>query len=144
MDKDRAKGWWAGVERPRKIMLAATALLFVSQFFRYGEKTAYFLTDATNTSLYTGMASADSPASGWSLHPHALPVILVLAAAFGAPLARRAGVRGWIYWAGAALVFLAVIPAAPMRGVGAMMGLVAVGLAVWAALAARKAPAPLA
>jgi hypothetical protein len=141
MQLDKVKGWWAEVERPRRILLCAVALCFVSQFLNYGETQSFFLTNATNTDYYTGMGSVESAASGWRLHPLAAPILLLLATVFASPLARRPEVRRWGYWAALALLFVAIVPLAPVRHFGAMLGAVTFGLAVWAALANRKAEA---
>lgn len=133
-------GWWNGLERPRRIMLIAIGLLFISQFFAYGEKTNYHLIDP-GAAFYTEMGSQEVEATGWELHPLAGPIILGLFLLFAMRFDNHPQVRRWRYWAAVVLFIVATSPAAPVRAFGAMLGVVALGLAVWSAIMARKAAA---
>jgi hypothetical protein len=134
------KEWWTRVERPRRIMLGAILMLFVSQFLPYGEKQRFYLTNL-DRDFYTGNTSEDVAATGWELHPMALPIIALLAIGFATGLATRPGIVRWSYWIAAGSFLLTMTPATPMRAIGAMVGIASLGVAIWAAVAARKSPA---
>ena len=125
------------------LMLAAIVLLFVSQFFAYGDGNSSYMIfgpDFSNT-VYINFGLNGI---GWELHPQAYVIVVVLAFAFlrpdiyNHPLMQKFG-----WWAGLALVVISNIPSAGIRATGSMMGLFAMLIALVAAilhqLARRKA-----
>lgn len=130
--------WWARLAKARKIMLVAIGVLFVSQFFEYRDNTGWgMLTHTTDTTRYTGYVYSFGPSAGtgWQLHPFAPLLILALAAVYLSGLQQGAWWRRWGYWLSCGLVLVAEMPSAALRTLGGGLGLAALGLAVWAALA---------
>jgi hypothetical protein len=131
--------------RDHLVMLAAIVLLFVSQFFDYGDgNSAYpiFGPDfAMDVWINFGLNGI-----GWELHPQAWVIIVVLAFAFlrsdiyEHPLMQKFG-----WWAGFVLVIACNTPSDGIRAFGSTLGLIAILLALVAAImhqmAQRKAKA---
>ena len=120
----------------RLLMIAAIVLLFVSQFFLYFDDAGRgYITNAMNLEEYTQLVitSYGSVGTGWELHPHAYLFLVILAFAFlrddvvDSTLFSRVG-----WWISLILVVASVWPGAYLRAPGAMMG----GIAVLMALAA--------
>ncbi len=121
----------------RLVMIAAVALLFVSQFF-------YYLDDPSSAQLSIGPDFSSSTlyifdfgakGTGWELHPHAWVILVVLGFAFlrddfiDHPLFIRFG-----WWASVVLVIAATAPGAYLRAFGGGMGGIAVLMAIGATL----------
>lgn len=120
------------------LLIAASVLLFVSQFFNYFEDTSSSWLDPGSeyraSTLYLDLSSKGT-ATGWQLHTHGYVIMVVLAFALlyddvsGSKWFRRFG-----YWAALILILYATSPGAPFRAPGAGMGLVACLMALVAAL----------
>ncbi len=139
----------------RLLMIAAIALLFISQFFLYlNDPGGGFIPNAMNMNEYTDVVITSFAAvgTGWDLHPHAYVILIVLAFAFlrddivASPLFAKAG-----WWVSLILVIACILPGAPLRDAfGATMGCVAALIALASVLvhvaearqqqAAAKAP----
>lgn len=140
MDIGKLKAWWSEVERDRKIMLAAIGLSLVSQFFTYKKGGGGYLTRATDTNYYTGLVlTGGFGGTGWQLHKLALPLLAALAFIYLSKTWQRVWWTKWGWWVACVMLFLTITPADPMSTLGGFMGLVALGLAVWAAITHRKA-----
>lgn len=131
-DKPAAQRW----------MIAAIALCAVSQFFLYvNDDSVAVLNDTVNLSYVNPITVFDPGAigTGWQLHPQAY--VLLVVAAFLFLRDDFAGSRWFVrfgYWLGVLMLFLCAVPGAPFRALGALLGLVAVVLGVWAAILHRR------
>lgn len=136
-EQDKVGAWWAALEGVRKLVLTAGALSLVSQFFKYRTASGGggFLTGAMDTDHYTGHVffAGTSAANGWSVHPLALPIYAALAYVYLTKTYLAPWWDKWGYWATAALFFLLWTPAEPFNTAGGFLGLIAFGLALWAA-----------
>ena len=133
----------------RLLMIAAAVLLFVSQFFNYFDDA-----DKSHMSFYKGEStvhldlSGRGIATGWQLHPQAYLILVALAFAL---LRDDIADTKWFgrlgYWAALILVLVATTPGAPFRANGALMGIVALLMALVAALmnlfGRKSVPPPL-
>jgi hypothetical protein len=122
----------------RLLMIAATLLLFVSQFFYYHNDTTRVSfrphTSARSSDISIDVSSKGI-ATGWQLHPHAYVILVVLAfALLRDDIAGERWFRRFGYWGCLALIVWATNPGAPFRAPGAIMGAVACVMALAAAL----------
>lgn len=132
--------------RDHLVMLAAIVLLFVSQFFDYGDGNSAFMTFDPDFSGSTVWIDFGLNGIGWEVHPQAWVIIVVLAFAFlrsdvyDHPLIQKFG-----WWAGFVLVLASNTPSDGIRAFGSSLGLIAMLLALVAAImhqmARRKAKA---
>jgi len=120
----------------QRLMLGAILLNGLSQFFLYSDGTTGLVThtDYFGT-LWLVLPGGYGRATGWDLHLHAYPILLVLLVCFGrddvpaSPLVSRFG-----WWLAALLLLWASLPtASDVWGFGTMWGFVAVLLALVAA-----------
>lgn len=123
---------------PQRLMLGAIGLNFISQFFLYSDapvsvpvvRVDYF-GDLWRLILPEGYGRA----TGWDLHWHAAPILIVLALLFANndfPHGRLFSRIGW--WGAAVLLLAACLPTAlEVWGFGTMWGLVSVIIALVAA-----------
>ncbi len=154
---DVMQNWWAALGRPRRIMLIAIALMTLSQFFDYdsGITTTIGMPivgggggDHVEANLATGAAIANASitipgTTGWTLHPHARLILGALALLFATGLALGEWWLVWGYWIAVAGLVVCLYPFdLGTPGVGALAGLIATGLGIWAARANAKRPKP--
>lgn len=117
------------MEKSRKYMIAATALLFVSQFFAYSEREfTRPMTDVTTGNYYNGALTPSQ--TGWQWHSWYLGIILgIIAYIF------YSKTRSLVYY----IVSLVVILASALgSGMGANLGIIAVVIAGYAIYLKRK------
>lgn len=123
--------------RAQRLMLAAIVLNALSQFFLYSDGSSTYVLH-TDYYGYQWLVPPDGygRASGWDLHLHAYPILLVLLICFGrndvpaSPLVSRFG-----WWLAAVLLLWACLPTAlDVWGFGTMWGLVSVIAAIVAAI----------
>ena len=119
----------------RLLMIAAIALLFVSQFFLYlDDPSSALLTIGGDFSSTLHIFDFGAKGTGWELHPHAWVILVVLGFVFlrddfiDHPLFVRFG-----WWASVALVIAATAPGAYFRAFGGGLGGIAVLMALGAA-----------
>lgn len=120
--------------RDHLVMIAAIALLFVSQFFDYGDgNSAYPIFGSDfRMDVYINFGLNGI---GWELHPQAWIVIIVLAFAFlrsdvyDHPLMQK-----WGWWAALALVVFCNTPSDGIRAFGSTLGLISMLIALVAAI----------
>ena len=144
-----------GSGRPRRLVMAAIALMTVSQFFHYqatyrqqtgiaivgGGGGDHVVADiATGTAIAHAYYTIDG-VSGWSLHHHVWIVLAALAVVFGFRLRPGQVWDVWGFWIAVAGLVLCLFPTdttmAP-PGLGFYMGVVAVLIAIRAALLHRR------
>lgn len=131
--------WWSGIGRSERLMLLAAALSLAALAVFSGHENQYYLTNMTNTDAYTGMGHDRVRASGWDLRGlWGLGTALAVAAVFASPLPRRAGLRPWIFWAGAGVLLLGAVPTLP-ASMGGLLAYGGAGLALWTAWTERRA-----
>ncbi len=142
---DMLKEFFRDKSAARLLMIAASALLFVSQFFYYFDDVDKSYLTYTHKGSLTGPLSGNSElhldlsgrgiATGWQLHPQAYLILVVLAFAL---LRDDIANNRWFgrlgYWAAFILIAVATTPGAPFRANGALMGFVALLMALVAAL----------
>ena len=117
------------MEKSRKYMIAATVLLFVSQFFAYSEREfTKPMTDVTTGNYYNGSLTPSQ--TGWQWHSWYLAVILGIIAYIFYSKARSLG-----YYVVSIIVMLA---SALGSGMGANLGIIAVIIAGYAIYLKRK------
>lgn len=143
------RGFFREKTPPRILMLAALVLLCASQFFDYFEAPGTGLSGFEREAGAAPIIWDGVPVTGWDLHPQALPILMLLAAAFLVgdlaehPLFRRFG-----YWISLGLVFAAMSPGAPTRAAGAALGgaafLMVLVAAIWRQLLPRMTVPPMA
>jgi hypothetical protein len=142
----------------RLLMIAAAVLLFVSQFFNYFDDADKSYLTFTNNGSLVGPLSGKSElhldlsgkgiATGWQLHSQAYLILVVLAFAL---LRDDIADTKWFgrlgYWAALILILVATTPGAPFRATGALMGTIAILMALVAALmnlfGQKSVPPPL-
>lgn len=115
--------------RPQKLMLGAIVLMALSQFLPYSTAFSSAIFDGTAT---THAVNEGVTGRGWEIHPHAIPVYVLLLGYFLSPLAHDKGFGRFGWWVAAIALFVTMMPGSPTPGV--WVGLVAVGLAVVAAI----------
>ncbi len=125
--------------RDHLIMLAAIALLFVSQFFPYGDGNSAYPVFGPNFSMGVAI-NFGLNGIGWELHPLAWIIIVVLAFAFlRSDIYDHPLMQKWGWWAGFALVVLCNSPSDGIRAFGSTLGLIAILLALVAAIMHQRA-----
>jgi len=117
------------MEKSRKYMLVATALLFVSQFFAYSKREfTRPMTDGITGNYYGGMLTSSE--TGWQWHSWYLAVILgIIAYIF------YSKTRSLVYYFVSIIVLLA---SALGTGMGANMGIIGVLIAGYSIYLKRK------
>ena len=128
-----------GKPLPQRWMIGAIALNFVSQFFLYLDDAGIAgLSGMLDTTHYTQLTiySFAAVGTGWQLHQMAFLLIPVLALVF---LREDFVQQRWFirfgYWLGVVLLFFTMTPGAPFRGAfGALLGLISLVIAIWAAI----------
>lgn len=122
-------------------MMLAAGLTLVALLFESGTVTQFYLTNATNLDYYTGMGSSLEVVNGWGLRgARGLFLPLIVAGFFASPWAKREDWRKWMFWAGTAVLFAAVVPTS-VPSLGGLFAWGGVGLAGWTAWKQRKADA---
>ncbi|WP_375396137.1 hypothetical protein [uncultured Sphingomonas sp.] len=136
-----APSWWSGLERSRKIVIAALALSFVSQFLRYKTDTSGgMLSREMDTDYYTGITLWGSTGgTGWQVHPIVVPMLIALAAIYLTDFHRRPFWNRRGHWIAIGMFFFCTAPADIVATLGGFLGGVVMVLAVWSALIHRKA-----
>lgn len=119
----------ASLSLARKLMLAAIVLMAVSQFLPYS--TAYRDAIMSGTSMPFAV-NEGVDGTGWEVHGHALPMLLLLLGYFLSPLADDKGFGRFGWWVSVVALFITMMPGSPTPGV--WVGLAAVGLAIVAAI----------
>lgn len=139
---ERLQAWWSTVEPPRKMMLAALALLTLSQFLptTVDSSRAQLQTDAD---FNTGMTIwYDSWAAiGWQVHPQAFVLIPLFAAVYLTNFHRRWFWQRFGYWLTAWLFMAAMAPMSRSTW-GGIVGSIAIVMAIVAAVMQWRRPAP--
>ncbi|MBN9305159.1 MAG: hypothetical protein BGO82_09380 [Devosia sp. 67-54] len=131
---------------PQRWMLGAIVLNFLSQFLLYSDAPVSVPTYRTDGygALWVILPEGYGSASGWELHWHAAPILLLLAVFFANdefPHGKSFARFGW--WAAAALLFAACLPTAlEVWGFGTMWGFVSVLVALGAAAFNARSPRP--
>jgi hypothetical protein len=117
------------------LMIAAIVLLFVSQFFDYGDGNSAFLNifpDFIGSGLGINFGLNGI---GWELHPLAYVIVVVLAFAFlRSDIYDHPFMQKYGWWIGLALVVICNIPSDGIRALGSTLGLFAMLLALVAAI----------
>lgn len=135
----------------RLLLIAASVLLFVSQFFKYfddaGNSFMTFGPDFSSTTVHIDVSSR-GVATGWQLHPQAYLILVALAfALLRDDIADTKWFGRFGYWMALILVLVATSPGAPFRATGAGMGMVSFLMALAAALmnmfGRKSVPPPL-
>ena len=147
---DLLKEFFRDKSGARLLLIAAWVLLIVSQFFEYSNGGNGFMTfepDFRGSTVYLDLSS--KAGTGWELHKHAYVILVVLAfVLLREDIADTKWFSRFGYWAVLLLILAATVPGAPFQCNGAMMGFVALLIALAAALMnhfSRKSdPPPLA
>lgn len=128
-------GW-----RAEHIAWTAIVLSFVSQFFQYEEDTrGGMLHRATDERYYTGISFFGSAGgTGWAMHPHAWITLAALAVVYSTGTHAGRFWSRWGYWLTAAGILASTVPGRIAGGAGALLGAVAFGIAIWAAIRNRR------
>ena len=122
----------------RSLLIAASVLLLVSQFFKYFDDAGNSFLDPGSefraSTVYIDVSSRGI-ATGWQLHTHAYWILVVLAfALLRDDIADSKWFGRFGYWAALILILVATSPGAPFRATGARMGALALLMALAAAL----------
>lgn len=136
--------WWAAIERPRRIMLIAAAMMFVSQFLNYvAESTSERHVEALgmvspNSSIGGSTFTVNVPVpaqSGWSVHPTAILFLIALAVMFATGMKPGESVKRWWYWIGVGLLAACLFPfdMEDLPGLGLLAGVIAIVIGIHAA-----------
>lgn len=137
---------WGELSQAQRITVVALGVMTLSQFMTYIaphtvraqiELQGVYTINATSS---FGVNQAVAGQSGWSLHPHAWLVLGALLALFILQINLGEGWRRWRYWiavAGMVACFLPFDLESP-PGWGALVGVVAIAIGVWAARIARR------
>ncbi len=131
----------------KTLALAAIGISFVSQFFQYEEDTrGGYLGYATNENVYTQLTLTGSAGgTGWEMHPYAWIILAALAIVYSTNTHESPFWSRWGYWLTAAGILASTVPGRIAGGFGAVLGVIALGVAVWAAFRnrhERQAPPP--
>jgi hypothetical protein len=139
MTSNDALNWWSNLPRPRRLMLTATVVLFVSQFFMYSESTDYGMLsmDANYNTHGTYWFTGDPVGTGWQIHWQAKLIIPLLAVAYLSKICEDLRWRAWGYLASVFLVFFSMTPGQQWM-TGMRIGFAAMAIAIWAAVENRR------
>jgi hypothetical protein len=132
----------AGLERSRNLVLLATLVSFVSQFFVSTANTAGgMLHREMDTDHYTGISLWGSASqTGWEAHKLAIPILAALAFIYWTNTWKSPFWMKWGHWL-AVLMMVLCSGGAVFQTLGGALGAIAIVLTVWAALVHRKAVA---
>ena len=128
------------MNNPRKVMLAALAVLFVSQFMTYSTSNVYGY--VTPTDGWRGTHAVwhyenNPEGTGWEIHRHAMLIIPLLAYVYLSSFWKKDFWRRWGYLISLVLIFACLTPG-EWTEYGFKLGLAAFGLAIWATVLNRR------
>ena len=128
------------MKNSQKMVLGATGVSFVSQFFTYvNDSRGGYLTHATDERYYTGIKFTGSAGgTGWELHPQAYILLAALAIIYNTGTHESPFWTRWGHILTVVAIFLCTTPGSIVSTTGGMMGGVAIALAIWAAVLHRR------